>query len=77
MNKQRRNIINDCIAKLEDIKSELDSVRDDEECAKDATPENLQDTDRYYDMESNVDDLDSVIGLLDDAIDSLNEVLER
>lgn len=77
MNKARRKIIEECVSKLEDIKSELDSVRDDEEFAKDATPENLQDTDRYYDMESNVDDLDSVVCLLDDAIDSLNEVLER
>lgn len=77
MNKIRRQKINDCIVKLEDIKSELDSVRDDEECAKDATPENLQDTDRYYDMESNVDDLDSVVGLLDDAIDILQGVIDK
>lgn len=77
MNKQRRKIIEDCLGRLMDIKDELDCVRDEEESAKDATPENLQDTDRYYDMENNVDDLDSCVGLLDDALDTINEVLER
>jgi len=77
MNKQRRKIIEDCLGRLMDIKDELDCVRDEEESAMFATPENLQDTDRYYDMESNVDDLDSAVGCLDDVIDTLNEVLER
>jgi hypothetical protein len=45
-------------------------------------PESLQETDRYYDMESNVDDLDNACGcdydsLLDELEGYLQDVIDR
>lgn len=77
MNKQRRAEITKCVEELEDIKARLDSARDEEEDSLFNLPESIQCSEKGDTMQENVDDLDSVIGLLDDAIDSINEVLER
>lgn len=89
MNKQRRVRLQDLINKLEevkdsiyDIRDEIESIKDEEQEAIDNTPESLQETDRYYDMESNVDDLDSAYEVdvedsIDEIISYLQDVIDR
>lgn len=77
MNKQRRNILSKCIEELEDIKSRIADVSNEENDAKDAMPESLQDTDRYYEMEENCDEMDDATGQIDDIIDILQGVIDK
>lgn len=89
MNKQRRARLESLIDKLTeirdsfiDIMDEIESIKDEEQEAMDNMPESLQETDRYYDMESNVDDLDNASGcdydsLLDELESYLQDVIDR
>lgn len=96
MNKNRRKEISKCITsleqviseakeKLEEIQSDIENIRDEEQGYMDNMPENLQDSDRYYTAEAAVDNLDnainsleSIIGELDsdEIVDYLNEAAE-
>lgn len=85
MNKQRRNTLEKLILKLEDIRElfidvmdEISYIKDDEEEARDNTPESLQETDRYYNMDENVSDLEYAIDVdYESAIDELQEYLQN
>ena len=46
MNKDRRNRIEKCISQLEDIKTELECIRDEEQEAYDNLPEGIQMSER-------------------------------
>ena len=89
MNKDRRARLQKVIDKLEEIRIDLDElktdvedVKDEEEKAKDNTPESLQESERYYTMEENVDDLENAIDVdfdspIDELIDYLQDVIDR
>lgn len=53
MNKQRRKSLNKLIEKLEEVKSDLESLKDEEEEYRDNMPENLQGSERYEKAEDN------------------------
>ena len=90
MNKQRRKDlenINKCmlgILKLTDKKeviniieqviSDLDLAKDEEEMAKDALPDNFYLTERYGDMEDNVNDLYNIIVSVEDILDDVKSL---
>lgn len=76
MNKSRRKQIESVIGKLEEIKSEIDMIREEEQDCLWNMPENLQNSDRYQmseeavsNMEGAMDDLDEVIELLEGAME--------
>lgn len=85
MNKARRNAIDDVISDIEEMKSLYDEIiekltiiRDDETDFMDNIPENLQSSERYYNAEEAVDNLESALSDLediefDDIIDCLEE----
>lgn len=85
MNKQRRNTLEKLILKLEDVRElfqevmdEIESIKDEEQEAMDNIPESLQETDRYYNMDENVSDLDYAMDVdYDSAIDEIQEYLQN
>ena len=84
MNKDRRQRLEKIIEKLENIKIDLDDlktdiedIKDEEEEAKDNMPESLQESDRYYTMQENVDDLEYAIDVdFDSPIEELTDYLQ-
>ena len=77
MNKARRNEIQKCIDELEDIKSRLEGVRDDEDDAYNNLPEGLMYSEKGDTMQEYIDDIDSEIGNLEDTISNLQDIVER
>lgn len=75
MNKERRTQIKKLTNELEGVKTKLKYISRKEEGILDNTPENLQGTDRYSESENAIDVLDDVIGDLESAIESLNEII--
>ena len=75
MNKERRRKLNNIVAKLEDIRSELEDVKCDEEMAYDNMPENLQYSLRGEEMEEAIDTMDESLGEIDEALEHLNEAI--
>ncbi len=73
MNKQRRKkigLVNNYLNKAKEI---IETVHIEEECAFDNLPENLQCSDRGYNMEENIDDLEELL----DKIDEMNELIDN
>lgn len=75
MNKLRRSQIAKVIAKIEEAKSALESIRDDEQDYFDNMPEGLQCSARGEAAEEAVDLMDEAIDSLDDVVDNLNEAM--
>lgn len=74
MNKSRRATLNMIVNAIEELKTQLESVRDDEQDAFDNMPESLQESERGETMQEAIDNMEYAIDNLDDAIDNLNEV---
>ena len=77
MNKKRREKISNAIWSLNIAKDILGEVLPEETEAFENTPENLQESERYYSMEETIDTLDSAIDGLDEVISSLEECIEK
>lgn len=58
---------------ISDIASDIETIRDDETDYMYNIPENLQSSDRYYAAEEAVDNLDSAVECIFDAIDHCEE----
>ncbi len=70
MNNQRREKLRNINRKLEEINSELNAVKDDEEWAFESMPENLQSSMRGEDSQE-------YISIMEDAIDHIEQALEQ
>ena len=77
MNKARRKWLQKVIDALEEQKSEIDSIYDEEQEAYDNMPEGLQESERGQAVGENVDGLESASSELEDIISNLQEILER
>ncbi len=75
MTKLRKNRLRQVLSLIEDAKTILEEVKDEEETAMDNMPENLQGTARYEQMEDAVCNLEDAVCNLEDAVDSIQEVL--
>lgn len=75
MNNERRKVINNMIAKLEEVQSELESCADWEQEAYDNLPEGIQESERGDRMQENVDNLYEVTESISDLIDQLNDII--
>lgn len=73
MNKERRKQLDKAIAMLDEAKSIIESVRDEEQDAFDNMPESLQAGERGEKMESAISLMDEVIDEIDSSLDNLNE----
>lgn len=73
MNKKQRNKLERIASQLEDLKSDLETIRDEEDEKLDNIPDNLNCSDRYNDMWVVRDNLEAVIDDLDNTIDNLRD----
>lgn len=73
MNNQRRKELDVVINMLNDAKSKLESVIDDEQCAFDNLPEGLQASDRGGQMACSIDNMNDALDNIDDVISCIEE----
>lgn len=66
--------VSDLRIQLEELLSEIEEVKGEEEEYRDNIPENMQSGERYEVAEAAVESLDSAYGILEDAISSLEEM---
>ena len=75
MNKARRNEL----AKIKDVieieRGKLQIVCEEEQDTMMNIPENLQECERYYDMEAYVEFMEEAIEHLDDVVDILDDMM--
>lgn len=76
MNKQRRARIQEVVDQISVLCQELEELRDEEQEYMDNMPENLQCSEKYEIAGEAVNNLDSAIGSLEEAIDYANEASE-
>ena len=74
MNKKRRDKISAIATKLNDCKSELESIKEEEDDARDNMPENLEGSSRYSDSEEASDAMDSAITDIESAVNALEGI---
>ena len=77
MNKTRRKEIEKAIGALEEIKENIEGLQEEEQEAFDNMPEGLQDSERGEAVQENADQLDEAATYIGDAIDLLQEVIDR
>lgn len=73
MNRTRREKIDGLIEQLDVLKSDIESLTDDEQTAYDNLPETIQTGNRGELMMSAIDNLESAVSSVEEAIDYLNE----
>ena len=85
MNKNQRRLLNECAKRLgrlecelSSIVSDIEDVKNEEECKLDNMPDSLRESSRGEEMEEAVERLDDILSLLEeheysDAADLLNE----
>ena len=76
MNKIRREALQEISVKLEDIKSDIETLRDEEQEYVDNMPESLQSSEKHDTAENAVSSMDSAIDGLDDVCSSLGEAID-
>jgi hypothetical protein len=76
MNKDRRKRLADVAQRLEECRADIEIIKDEEQDAFDAIPENMQGGERAQQMEEAIGTLESLDGDLQDVIDRCNEVAE-
>ena len=76
MNKQNRKDIEKLIEKLDEVKTDLEFMQEDEESKYDNLPEGIQDSERGEAMQEAIENLESAVSSIEEAIDYLNEILE-
>ena len=77
MNNTRRKQIQAIIDKLENLKSDIECLKDEEQEAFDNLPESLQGSERGIAMEDATYNLDEAYASIDSAVDSLTESIEQ
>ena len=73
MNKKQRNELERIASLLEEVKIDLEEIRDEEDEKLGNIPDNLNGSDRYCAMEEVRDNLDEVIDDLDNLIENLRD----
>lgn len=76
MNKTRRSELRALADRLENLKSELESILDDEDNSRDNMPESLQGSERYETSENASVNMGDAISSLEEAISSIEEAAE-
>ena len=73
MNKKRRSKIEEIRDHLEDLKSQIDELQEEEQVAYENLPEGIQAADRGYEMEAAAERLSDASSSLEDVICFLDE----
>lgn len=75
MNENRRKRLRSIIGNLEAARTGIETIRDEEDEARDNMPENFLESDRYTDSEAASESMDSAIDSIDEAVSKLEEVV--
>jgi uncharacterized membrane protein len=75
MNTNRRKRLREVLRKLDYARSEIESVREEEDEARDNIPEGLQESDRYTDSEEASEAMDVAIDNIGEAISAIEDVV--
>lgn len=73
MNKSRRSRIDKLIERIDELMSDLDIIRQEEQDAYDNLPDSFQDSERGEIMYNAIDSLESAADSLEEVEDYLNE----
>ena len=76
VNEARRKAINEAVSKLEDVKSELETLRDEEQEYYDNMPESFQGGDKGDAAQSAVSTLEDAINSIDSAVTEAQNAVE-
>ena len=76
MNKIRRKQLAAIMEKLEELKADLETLKEEEEDYRDNMPENLWGSERYEKADTACDNLDSAVDGLDEIISYIEEATE-
>ena len=74
MNKARRQLIREVVQDISSLSSRLESIKDDEDSARDSMPENLQSSEKYEESERCSDIIGDAISELNDIGETLEEI---
>lgn len=74
MNNERRKRIASALEQIEEVKSEIEQLAEEERGAYENMPESLQESERGNAMEEAADNLDNAASSLEEAIDYLNSI---
>lgn len=75
MNKSRRARLNSIINTLNELRSDLETIHDEEDEAMSNMPESLQESDRYCAMEEACDNMSDAMDAMDEALDALESAM--
>jgi len=75
MNKQRRKELDTIYRKIENLLQDLETVCGEEQDAYDNIPENLQDSERGETMYNAIDNMESALSSLEEAMDYIQEAV--
>lgn len=75
MNKIRRKAIQDIIDQLEELKSSVEELQQEEEEYRDNIPENMQGSERYETADNACSNLYDAVDGLENVISSLDEAM--
>lgn len=73
MNKIRRKQLAAIMEKLEELKADLETLKEEEEDYRDNMPENLWGSERYEKAEAACDNLDYALDSLEEAVSYIEE----
>ena len=74
MNAERRKRRDAIVEQLSAIISDIEELKDDEECSLENMPESLQESERGEKMRENVDGLEDIISELESQKDYLSDI---
>lgn len=77
MNKIRRKKIEKIYFKLEEIKSEIEFIIEEEQECLDNIPENLQSSEKYAKSEESISDLENVTENIADCLSNLEYLINE
>ena len=77
MNKERRKAIEEIIDQLGVLKEQVESISEEEQEAYDNLPEGIQYSERGEAMGENATDLEDAASTIDEAITTLQDIIER
>lgn len=75
MNNTRRKALQKIYAAIEEVKSDLENIYDEEQEAFENIPENLEGSERYEAAENAVDNLDNAFSGLGEVLEYLEEAM--
>lgn len=73
MNKERRKRVNEIIQGIEELKAEVEGILDEETEYRDNIPENMQQSERYENADTNCYNLQYAIDNIEEAVSNLEE----